>query len=814
MSYVVVDLETTTFTQHKRKASPFDPRNWVVMSGHKRKGQAKPTGIRHTQADQLHLWFADLLYEDVKFIVGHNIKFDLLHLLKSPAVYRRWQKWVAHGGLVWDTQLAEYLLEGQVQSSHMLALDEVSVRYGGDLKVDEVKKLWEAGVPTEDIDPDLLSRYLLGEDLPNGERREGDIGNTERVFLAQLERARNAGQSRSILLNMGALVATIEMERNGMHVDKALGVELAEKLQVKLAEAGQRLAEYLPPGLPFPFSWTNRYHLSPMIFGGKVKYQRRQYDLKDGRTTWFSPDEKPQARELFAYAQKDAVAVLFNGEPRLPVENGSFSDEMLQQADRYTSGKNKGEAKTKKVKVDDYTKPKSRMADCYFEFPGVTKPDEEWASSTEGLYSCSADVIDELGNRDIPFLKDLKAVKAMEKDLGTYFQKWDEDKQQYVGMLTLVGDDALIHHSINMTSTVTGRFSGSNPNLQNIPKGNKSDVKQVFKSRFPGGYVLQSDFSSLEVYVQAILTACRQLIADLQAGVDMHCMRLATKEGMDYDEVKRLCKGWKETTASGEVIHHAAVEEWDYKRTGAKVFSFQRAYGAGAKKIADSTSMALEDVEALIEAERLRYPEIDAYFEARTKEIEQARVPTSKVVPHPKFPALICRLGMARVATPDGKRYTYVESPAMDFQVKRGVLTSFSPTEIKNYEVQGEGAEWMKAAIWLAVRAFYARGNFDDKALLVNTVHDAQYADVHPDVRIQAGALLHASMVEASTFMEWWFNWPLPLPVPSDTVWGKDMGDENSFTDEGFDALVKESRQWLREQYMQAYIPTYEKAKA
>jgi hypothetical protein len=94
-----------------------------------------------------------------------------------------------------------------------------------------VKLLWEAGVPTEDIDPDLLHRYLCGEDLPNGERREGDIGNTELIFKRQLERARASGQAKSILLNMGSLVATIEMERNGMFVNKALGLELAAALE-------------------------------------------------------------------------------------------------------------------------------------------------------------------------------------------------------------------------------------------------------------------------------------------------------------------------------------------------------------------------------------------------------------------------------------------------------------------------------------------------------------------------------------------------------------------------------------------------------
>lgn len=810
MSYAVLDIETTTHTSYKRKANPFDPRNWVVLAGWKRK-DGPIRSLRYAGPhDQQHNWFRELLDGEARLLVGANIKFDLLHLLKDPLAYHRWQQWVQQGGLVWDIQLAEYLLDGQAQSSHMLSLDEMALRYGGDTKVDEVKMLWEAGVPTEDIDPDLLHRYLCGEDLPNGERREGDIGNTELIFKKQIEKARASGQAKSILLNMGSLIATIEMERNGMYVNQQLGHELAASLAVRLDEAKARLQAYLPPDLPFEFSWTNRYHLSPLIFGGKIKYQRRQYDLKDGRTTWFSPDDKPQARELFAYAQKDAVATLFGGAPRLPVENGEFSEDMLALADRYTSGKQKGEIKTKKVKVDDYTKPKSRMADCYWEFPGFTQPDPEWASSTDGLYSVSAEVIAALGNRDIPFLKDLSAVAAMDKDLGTYFIRDDPKGTGKVGMLTLVQQDSIIHHSLNHTSTVTGRFSSSNPNLQNIPKGNKSDVKQVFESRFPGGYIIQSDFSSLEVYIQAILTACRQLIADLQAGVDMHCMRLAAKEHMEYDEVLKLCKGYVDALG----VYQPAIDEWDYKRIKAKVFSFQRAYGAGVAKIAQSTGMAVEEVQALADAEDARYPEIAAYFEARTKEIAKNRRPTSRVVPHPQFPHIMCQLGVSTVTTPDGKRYTYVESPAPDYQVKRGVFTSFSPTEIKNYEVQGGGGEWMKAAMWLAVREFYRTYNYNGLALLVNTVHDAMYADAAEGLRLEVGVMLQACMEAASDFMEWYFDWPLPLPVPTDTVYGANMGEETKYQDPGFRALVREARAAIRQRYMNGHMPSYLKETA
>lgn len=38
MSYAVIDIETTTYTSFKRKANPFDPRNWVVLAGWKFKG--------------------------------------------------------------------------------------------------------------------------------------------------------------------------------------------------------------------------------------------------------------------------------------------------------------------------------------------------------------------------------------------------------------------------------------------------------------------------------------------------------------------------------------------------------------------------------------------------------------------------------------------------------------------------------------------------------------------------------------------------------------------------------------------------------
>ena len=789
------DIETTTFTSFKRKANPFDERNWTVTHAFMDAG-GKPVEYRFGSKRPDEGWLKPVL-ADCKMLVGFNIKFDLLHALQDPENLEAWMDYVAKGGLIWDVQLAEYLLEGMDQKNQMLSLDEVAPRYGGALKFDEVKALWAAGVQTHEIEPALLSRYLCGMDTAAG-HEPGDVENTLLCAKGQIARARECGQLRSIMLNQGSLLCTIEMERNGMFVDKELALRQAESLRLKLLELETALAAYLPAGLPFDFNWTNRYHLSPLIFGGSVKYQCRQYDLADGGTSWTPPCEVTQ--DQYVYSQMDVVHVTtamdvgaIKAGTLLPLEVAKAANIPVV---RFSSGKNAGEVKTKKIKCDDYSKPKSRMADRFFNFPGFTRPDAKWASVTPGLYSVSADVIEELGVRDIPFLKTLAQVTAMAKDLSTYYIVTDEKTGESKGMLVMVGPDGIIHHKINHTSTVTGRFTSSDPNLQNVPKGNKSDIKKVFVSRFPGGVIIQSDFSSLEVYVQAVLTKCDQLIADLRAGVDMHVKRLALKEGISYEECYARCKGDKYS------------EEWDYKRTGAKVFSFQRAYGAGAAKIAASTGMPLADVEALITAEEQEYPEIKAHFDKRAEEIKRnRRIDSVVTVPHPFVAGKVCHLGTSYIRTPDGKLYSYRESPSPEYLVKRGVNQSFSPTEIKNYEVQGEGGEWAKAAMYLAIRAFYRERNFGGLALLVNQVHDALYADAAPEVKLRAAALLHACMEAASDYMEWWFSWPIPVPVPSDTTWGASMKDEEKIP--GLKELAQQYREELRSQYMNGYKPSF-----
>lgn len=770
--YCIVDVETSIVSSFKRKADPFNVLNWTVYVGYKQSGDAGVTQIRHADKKASMGWLGRLLEEKrPALLVGHNLKFDILHgIAQDPWSYAVYQQWVVDGGQLWDTQLAEYLLEGMLPEAQMLSLDEVAPKYGGALKDggDVMKEMWNAGICTSDISPDIVRPYL-----------DGDINNTEKVLLGQMKRGRDVGQTKSILLNMGAQLFIIEAEKNGIHADKAKGLVLAAQLEEEIKQLSADMEKFLPEFPPeFKWSWTSRTKLSALIFGGKVKYQKAVHQCEDGK---------------LMYAQSAVTGYVLEDGSVTTVSPQDAAD--IMQYVVVKSGKLAGQYKTKQVKVDDLTRPKTKLTDFWFEFKGYTTPEKKWEGKTPGVYSTAEEVIEELGQRNIPFLKAMSRHAKAVKDLGTYFIT-DCNKPTALdgkkGMLTLVRENGIIHHQINQTSTVTGRFSASNPNTQNLPRAGegKSVIKTVLTSRFKGGKIIQSDFSSLEIYIQAILTGDKQLIADLKAKLDMHCKRVAAKFGITYEEAFDLCKVQE-------------IPEWDERRTRAKEFSFQRAFGAGAAAIAGKTGMSEDEVKELIANELIQYPDIEPFFEKLTKRIEASKRNVRKTIPHPNFPSRMIELRTGYDRTPDNKLYAWIEQPAPEYVVKRGGgWTSFSPPEIKNYEVQGGGAEWAKAAMGMAVREYYRRRNWDGLALLIGQCHDAIYGDSDSKVTAEAAAVMHCAMELASSYMEKYFGWPQPVHVPSDTTIGDDWAGHDKV--ENFAAVVEPIRAEMHKLYIQS----------
>lgn len=751
MSYRVFDLETTIKQSYKRKANPFDPENWVVALGLKDYG-GQSSCIYYPEKG---LYQFPPIPDNIVMLVGFNIKFDLLWTYAHMQLYQ----FLKRGGRIWCCQYAEYLLEGQQPHAQMCSMDDIVLKYGGELKDNEVTALWRAGVCTKDIPEDLLINYL-----------HGDINNTEKIFLGQVAAARRQGQYIDILQRMEGLLGTTEMEYNGLFVNKQQAEADRQVLVDELAVIDKELAAALPELPPeMEFNWGSPIQKSCLIFGGSVKYQRWvQHTDYDGKPL---------------FARKKITCLLFDGGRRIPEEQVSSLTEEQQlafyeRADRYASGKKKGEIKTVQVEVEDTTRPKGAKKDFIFTFPGYTAGRDEWKGKLEDaaggpVYSVGSDIIEELGGCGIPFLQALANREKISKDLGTYYYT-EDDNGVKTGMLTCVDEDSIIHHKLNHHITVTTRLSSSDPNLQNVPRADfdaalgrqKSLVKQMFCSRFENGSMLEVDYSQLEVVVQGLLSADPQLVADIIAGVDFHCKRLAAKLKEDYAEVKRKCKD----------EDHPEHKKYKQMRTGIKAFTFQRAYGAGPGKIAASTGMSIDEVKELIDVEEQLYPGIKAFYDLVEKSCNTTRWPTMIREPLPDKPSVYVQCGRGEYKTITQARFVFTETPLPAFARKNGGKdTGFYRPAIQNWPVQGVGGQLVQYVLGKLFRLFIEKDNWGGRALLVNTVHDCVWIDCENDVLQDVVNHVVPVMQSIPAILKEMFDIDCPVPFPVEAEAGPNM---------------------------------------
>lgn len=89
----------------------------------------------------------------------------------------------------------------------------------------------------------------------------------------------------------------------------------------------------------------------------------------------------------------------------------------------------------------------------------------------------------------------------------------------YLGGLLERQEGGYIHANFNLAGTATGRFSSSNPNLQNLPK--HGGIKSLFVPRQDCKFVY-ADYSQLELRIAAHLSGDQALIRAYTDGVDLH----------------------------------------------------------------------------------------------------------------------------------------------------------------------------------------------------------------------------------------------------------------------------------------------------
>lgn len=420
MSIAVIDWETSTKQSYGRKANPFDKDNYVVAYGVKYNNS--PSKLYYME-NLPNNWL-----DGVKLLIAHNSKFDLTWIWGDPY----FRNWLREGGKIWCTQYAEYILTGQ--QAQWNSLNELSAKYGGSQKNDEIKAMWEAGIDTIDIPKDMLLDYL-----------DDDLCNTRIVFKAQVERAKQLSMINSLYTHMEGLLALTEMEYNGLYVNHEVAEGHRKELEQQLVEVIDNLESYIPSDLPeeVTWNWGSKDHLSAMFFGGGIKYKRQVHKqcLETGE---------------YLYTKAKEEWYLLDG---VPINPNTVKD--TSKLDRYKSGMKAGKLKTKKVDVQG--DPKMVYQDFVHEVDGMAQPIQEWQTKKDGVYKTDADVLMQLKSEGVEAAELMLEWRRIDKDLGTYYRRYDPKKKTDVGMLTMIQPDGLIHHNLNNVVTVTGRLSSSNP---------------------------------------------------------------------------------------------------------------------------------------------------------------------------------------------------------------------------------------------------------------------------------------------------------------------------------------------------------------
>lgn len=277
--------------------------------------------------------------------------------------------------------------------------------------------------------------------------------------------------------------------------------------------------------------------------------------------------------------------------------------------------------------------------------------------------------------------------------------------------------------------------------------GNIMSIKKVFVSSVEGGYLIEADYSQLEIYILAHITKCPKLLEDLLSGVDLHVLRAAELAGAVYEEYYAAYEARKAFAVAG--------------RTLAKQLSFQLQYGSAAKGMSNKLGIAYSVAEAFINNYYTRYPEIKQWQDNLLREVKKNRKPGGIGNP----------LGTSQITSITGRIYSFKEYESEYYS------PGFMPTEVKNYLVQGLATgDVVPHMLGVLRRELLGWQTYEPK--LIGTVHDSILIDTCTDsleevmwIAKHVAGILYLTPTHISEAFNIDFNIPLPFTIKVGLTW-------------------------------------------
>ena len=295
-------------------------------------------------------------------------------------------------------------------------------------------------------------------------------------------------------------------------------------------------------------------------------------------------------------------------------------------------------------------------------------------------------------------------------------RKFSKLKSTYTDSLpTLISKrDGRIHTTYNQATTVTGRLSSSNPNLQNIPirteEGNK--IRNAFCSQDKeNNLILSADYSQIELRLLAHVSGDEHLINAFNSDIDVHTLTASKVFGVDVENVTK-----------------------DMRRK-AKAVNFGIIYGQSRYGLAKALNISNTQAQEFIDKYFESYPKIKQYMQDKIDFAnENGYVET-----------LLGR-----------KRFLLAELQSSNYQIRE-----FAQRAAINQPLQGTAADLIKQAMIEVDKQISAKGL---KSKMIMQVHDELVFEL-PKEELEDLKQLVVSAMELSQ--------PLKVPLVVDVNYGE-----------------------------------------
>jgi len=581
---LTIDVENTVVKREgKMHLDPFEPSNKLVLVG-----CLEDNGQEHLfNMDVPDGIYLQELLDKATIIIGHNIAYDLMWL---------WETGYKYDGPVFDTMLAEYVL--QRGKKEPLSLEECAKRHElATQKEDTLKHYFAQGVGVDGIPRDELKQYL-----------SADLKATQELSDLQYKRLNSkedAGLMNTVVFTNKVSVALAKIYRRGFKVDtdtlKSVELEFQkEKLDIERRLKGQvkELMGDTPINMNSPeqMSW--------------ILYSRKPKD----KSLWMNHFGHTMEKTKFHQTVKENSDIVYK-----------------TKAEKCWNCYGAGTIKKYKKDGSLYAKlpkcPKCNGEGFVFVNSGkiagfrFNPPNVKWVSANGfSVNKKMLEVLQHVTKRNdsmeaYNFLADIQRLSSLDTYLSSFVD----------GIKIHTKTDGMLHVRLLQHRTATGRFSGADPNMQNMPRGGTFPVKKVFVSRWKGGKILEADFAQLEFRTAAFLSQDKVAMKEIEDGFDVHSYTANV------------------ITESGQKI----------SRQEAKAHTFAPLYGA--------TGFGRTNAEA-------------KYYEQFTKKYKEIALWHSRLAKE--------AINTRKIKIPSGREFSF---PDVERRVN-GTVSHF--TQIKNYPVQ------------------------------------------------------------------------------------------------------------------------------